>query len=170
MHEPEEAKKHFEAILEVDSGNKAAANQVVICQAKIREQKQKDKQLYSSIFEKMAENDRKVSGSEKWRFGWWSGGGQVELDVDLEKIDQEKREAEEEAKAARRKENQQFLKRYGGKNAPPKPLGRDGKPIYLPEDDDNDNNQSKNFKKSIRNELHELLLDLTNCVELIRNI
>ncbi|EFX66021.1 hypothetical protein DAPPUDRAFT_204206 [Daphnia pulex] len=58
IHEPEEAKKHFEAILQFDSNNKAAANQVVICNAKIREQREKDKKLYSSIFNKMAENDR----------------------------------------------------------------------------------------------------------------
>ncbi|KZS08950.1 Peptidyl-prolyl cis-trans isomerase FKBP4 [Daphnia magna] len=58
LHEPEEAKKHFEAILQFDSNNKAAANQVVICNAKIREQREKDKKLYSSIFNKMAENDR----------------------------------------------------------------------------------------------------------------
>ncbi|EFX81161.1 hypothetical protein DAPPUDRAFT_303608 [Daphnia pulex] len=58
IHEPEEAKKHFEAILQFDSNNKAAANQLVICNAKIREQREKDKKLYSSIFNKMAENDR----------------------------------------------------------------------------------------------------------------
>ncbi|XP_046632357.1 peptidyl-prolyl cis-trans isomerase FKBP4-like [Daphnia pulicaria] len=57
IHEPEEAKKHL-AILQFDSNNKAAANQVVICNAKIREQREKDKKLYSSIFNKMAENDR----------------------------------------------------------------------------------------------------------------
>ena len=62
IHEPEEAKKHFEAILQFDSNNKAAANQVVICNARIREQPVtvKDKKLYSSIFNKMAENDRQV--------------------------------------------------------------------------------------------------------------
>ncbi|XP_046451589.1 peptidyl-prolyl cis-trans isomerase FKBP4-like [Daphnia pulex] len=58
IHVPDEAKKHFEAILQFDSNNKAAANQVVICNAKIREQREKDKKLYSSIFNKMAENDR----------------------------------------------------------------------------------------------------------------
>jgi hypothetical protein len=62
IHEPEEAKKHFEAILHFDSNNKAAANQVVICNARIREQPVtvKDKKLYSSIFNKMAKNDRQV--------------------------------------------------------------------------------------------------------------
>jgi hypothetical protein len=60
IHEPEEAKKHFEAILQFDSNNKAAANQVVICNARIREQPVKDKKLYSSIFTKMAKNDRQV--------------------------------------------------------------------------------------------------------------
>lgn len=137
MHEPEEAKKHFEAILAVDANNKAAANQVVICQAKIREQRQKDKQLYSSIFNKMAENDRQVS--DQWRFGWWSEGGRggtVQLDVDLEQIEREKQAAIEESKAARRKENQDFLRRYGGKLRPPKPVSVNGKPFELKEEDD----------------------------------
>ena len=60
IHEPEEAKKRFEAILQFDSNNKAAANQVVICNARIREQREKDNKLHSSIFNKMAENDRQV--------------------------------------------------------------------------------------------------------------
>jgi hypothetical protein len=60
IHEPEEAKKRFEAILQFDSNNKAAANQVVICNARIREQPVKDKKLYPSIFNKMAENDRQL--------------------------------------------------------------------------------------------------------------
>lgn len=58
MNEPEEAKKKFEAIVAVDATNKAAANQVKVCESKIREERQKEKQLYSSIFNKMAENDR----------------------------------------------------------------------------------------------------------------
>jgi len=58
MHEPESAKKQFETILQSDSNNKAASNQVVICNARIREQHQKDKKLYSNIFNTMAENDR----------------------------------------------------------------------------------------------------------------
>jgi len=58
MHEPQSAKKQFETILQSDSSNKAASNQVVICNARIREQHQKDKKLYSNIFNTMAENDR----------------------------------------------------------------------------------------------------------------
>jgi FK506-binding protein 4/5 len=71
---PDEAKKHFEAILQFDSNNKAAANQVVICNAKIREQREKDKKLYSSIFNKMVEK-RSTGKRSEWRqmalYGWW---------------------------------------------------------------------------------------------------
>lgn len=137
MHEPEQAKKHFEAILEFDANNKAAHNQVVICNAKIREQREKDKKLYANIFNRMAEHDRQVSG--QWRFGWWDELGKgVQLDVDLEEVDREKRLAIEEARLARRKEHEDYLKRYGGKRAPPRPLGKDGKPLPLEEEEEDE--------------------------------
>lgn len=140
IHEPEEAKKNFEAILTFDPNNKAAANQVVICNAKIREQREKDKKLYSSIFNKMAENDRQVNEKNggKWRYGWWDEVGKgVQLDVNLEQIEREKQEAIEEVKANRRKDNEEFLKRYGGKLKPPKPVEVNGKPFELkPEEEE----------------------------------
>lgn len=141
MHEPEEAKKKFEAILQFDPNNKAAHNQVVICNAKIREQREKDKKLYANIFTKMAEHDRQVS--DQWRFGWWDEAGKgVQLDVDLEEVDREKQAAIEEAKEARRKEHREYLKRYGGK-APPRPLGKDGKPLQLADDEEEEQKTEK---------------------------
>jgi FK506-binding protein 4/5 len=50
LYEPEEAKKHFEAVLQFDSNIKAATNQMVIFKRKIFEQRETDKKLYSSIF------------------------------------------------------------------------------------------------------------------------
>jgi len=129
MNEPEEAKKKFEAIVAVDATNKAAANQVKVCESKIREERQKEKQLYSSIFNKMAENDRQVSG--QWRFGWWDESqSSVHLDVDLDEVEREKAERLAQAKAEKRKENEDFKRRYGGMR-PPVPKG-----LVLPKDDE----------------------------------
>jgi hypothetical protein len=47
INEPEKAKKHFEAILQFDSNNKAATNQMVFFKRKIYEQRETDKKLYS---------------------------------------------------------------------------------------------------------------------------
>lgn len=151
LHEPEEAKKNFESILSFDPNNKAAANQVVICNSKIREQREKDKKLYSSIFNKMAENDRQVSerNGGKWRYGWWDEmGKEVQLDVDLEQVEREKREAIEEVKANRRKENADFLKRYGGKIKPPKPVEVNGKPFEINDEDGEQGNVSEQMSNS----------------------
>jgi len=113
MHEPQSAKKQFETILQSDSSNKAASNQVVICNARIREQHQKDKKLYSNIFNTMAENDRLVSGKRNdWRFGWWDEAQKgVNLEVDLDQVEREKERILDEAKAARRLEREEYLKR-----------------------------------------------------------
>lgn len=113
MHEPELAKKQFETILQSDSNNKAASNQVVICNARIREQHQKDKKLYSNIFNTMAENDRLVSGKRNdWRFGWWDEAQKgVNLEVDLEQVEREKERVLEEARKARKLEREEYLKR-----------------------------------------------------------
>jgi len=113
MHEPEEAKKKFEAILQFDAKNKAASNQVVICIARIRQQHQQDKKLYSNIFNTMAENDRLVSGKRNdWRYGWWDEAQKgVNLDVDLEQVEREKQRVLDEAREARRLEREDYLKR-----------------------------------------------------------
>lgn len=144
LHEPEEAKKHFEAILQFDSNNKAAANQVVICNAKIREQREKDKKLYSSIFNKMAENDRQVSEREggKWLYGWWDEKAKgVQLDVDLSQVEREKQEAVEMLKAQRKKDNAEFFKRYGGRK--PNIVQVNGKPFNANKDDEDEGEQAQ---------------------------
>ena len=136
IHEPEEVKKHFEAILQFDSNNKAAANQVVICNAKIREQREKDKKLYSSIFNKMVENDRQVSEKNggQWLYGWWDESTKgVQLDVDLAQIERDKQEAVEQLKAERRKNQADFFKRYGGRK--PNIVSVNEKPLNLNEDE-----------------------------------
>jgi hypothetical protein len=144
IHEPEEAKKHFEAILQFDSNNKAAANQVVICNAKIREQREKDKKLYSSIFNKMAENNRQVSEKNggKWLYGWWDesmkGVQLPQLDVDLAQIERDKQEAVEQLKAERRKNQADFFKRYGGRK--PNIVSVNGKPLNLNGDEGEEDN------------------------------
>ena len=61
MGDPEEALKDFQACLDIDQGNKAARNQVIICQTKIKANKQKQKQLYGGMFDKFAKIDRAVS-------------------------------------------------------------------------------------------------------------
>jgi FK506-binding protein 4/5 len=59
--EPEIAKKDFETILQHEPNNKAAANQIKICNQKIKEQLSKEKQIYANMFEKFAKIDRQVS-------------------------------------------------------------------------------------------------------------
>jgi len=168
---PDEAKKHFEAILQFDSNNKAAANQVVICNAKIREQREKDKKLYSSIFNKMAENDRQVSEKNggKWLYGWWDESTKgVQLDVDLAQIERDKQEAVEQLKAERRKNQADFFKRYGGRK--PNIVSVNGKPLNLngdesEEDDDKSSSDQQNAEstKTPTESSHESSNDLRKC-------
>lgn len=113
MHEPEEAKKNFEAILQFDPNNKAASNQVVICTSRIKEQREKDKKLYANIFNRMAESDRKVGGNA-WRFGWWDEAEKgVQAEVDLAEIDRQKDLSAREARRNKREEWEKLLKRKG---------------------------------------------------------
>lgn len=60
----EEALQDFEKILEIEPQNKAAANQVIVCKATIRKQKQKEKQMYANMFDKFAKHDTEVKGGE----------------------------------------------------------------------------------------------------------
>jgi hypothetical protein len=174
IHEPEEAKKHFEAILQFDSNNKAAANQVVICNAKIREQREKNKKLYSSIFNKMAENNRQVSEKNggKWLYRWWDesmkGVQLPQLDVDLAQIERDKQEAVEQLKAERRKNQADFFKRYGGRK--PNIVSVNEKPLNLNEDEGekDDDKSSSNHQNAESTETptessHESSNDLRKC-------
>lgn len=110
---------------------------MVICNAKIREQREKDKKLYSGIFNKMAENDRQVNEKNggKWLYGWWNETSKgVKLDVDLAQVEREKQEAVSLIKANRRKENANFFKRYGGRK--PNIVEVNGKPFNVNKDDE----------------------------------
>jgi FKBP-type peptidyl-prolyl cis-trans isomerase len=59
LNDYELAKGDFETVLKIDPGNKAAANQIVICNQKIKIQNEKDKKLYSNMFRKFSEPDNK---------------------------------------------------------------------------------------------------------------
>ncbi|GFG28965.1 hypothetical protein Cfor_02299, partial [Coptotermes formosanus] len=60
LGEPEKAKVDFEAVLKMDSNNKAAANHIVVCNKEIKEQKVREKKIYANMFEKFAQRDREV--------------------------------------------------------------------------------------------------------------
>lgn len=44
----------------MEPGNKAAANQVIICKQKLKESKNKEKKLYANMFTKLTANDKEV--------------------------------------------------------------------------------------------------------------
>lgn len=64
LGDADKAEADFQQVVELDPGNKAAANQIIICRDTIKKQKQKEKQLYANMFEKFAEKDREVKGGE----------------------------------------------------------------------------------------------------------
>ena len=61
MNEPDLAKVDFEGVLKIEPNNKAASNQVLICNQKIKEQKKNEKKIYANMFEKFAEIDKQVA-------------------------------------------------------------------------------------------------------------
>jgi len=60
MGEPERAKADFEAVLRLAPDNKAAANSLVLCNNKIKDQRKREKMIYANMFEKFAQKDREV--------------------------------------------------------------------------------------------------------------
>lgn len=60
LAEPELAKQDFEAVVALSPENKAAHNSIITCNAQIKEQKKKEKQIYANMFEKFAQKDREV--------------------------------------------------------------------------------------------------------------
>lgn len=56
----EEAISDFKAVLEVDPENKAAKNQIVIANHKIKQIREREKQTYAGMFQKFAAIDAKV--------------------------------------------------------------------------------------------------------------
>lgn len=56
----DDAIKDFNQVLEIDPNNKAAKNQITICQHKIKKLKEAEKKMYAGMFAKFAEMDAKV--------------------------------------------------------------------------------------------------------------
>ena len=50
----------FKQVLQVNSFNRAARSQILICQHKIREHHERDKKIYANMFQRFAEHDAKV--------------------------------------------------------------------------------------------------------------
>jgi len=53
----ESALADFKAVLEIDPENKAARQQLVVASNKLREQRQKEKEAYAGMFDKLARMD-----------------------------------------------------------------------------------------------------------------
>uniref|UniRef100_A0A2R5LG15 peptidylprolyl isomerase n=1 Tax=Ornithodoros turicata TaxID=34597 RepID=A0A2R5LG15_9ACAR len=69
------ALKDFEQVLKVDANNKAARNQLSICQTKLSQELQREKQFYKSIFDKMAARSKAESRSDApIETGVWNNG------------------------------------------------------------------------------------------------
>lgn len=58
---PELAIKDFQAVVDIEPKNTAAANQVIICNNLIKKDLAKEKKLYANMFEKFAKEDQQVS-------------------------------------------------------------------------------------------------------------
>lgn len=50
----------FKKVLELEPNNKAAQNQLAICQKVLKEQLQKEKKIYANMFDKFAKMDTQV--------------------------------------------------------------------------------------------------------------
>lgn len=57
---PETAVKDFEAVLKVEPKNVAAAKQITICNALIKQNIAREKKLYANMFDKFAQADKQV--------------------------------------------------------------------------------------------------------------
>lgn len=70
------AKKDFQAVLNIDSNNKAAHNQILNCNNKIKAQLDKERQTYLNMFEKFAKQDlenMKKNQNGSMTTGVWMG-------------------------------------------------------------------------------------------------
>ena len=67
LNDCESAKLDFEKSLELEPDNKAAKNKVVICQQRIKAQKEKEKKTFANMFDKFAEIDKKREALDKLR-------------------------------------------------------------------------------------------------------
>ena len=60
LHDYEEAVADFKAVLEIEPSNKAAKNQLILCQQKLKQIKESEKKKYAGMFQKFADIDTKV--------------------------------------------------------------------------------------------------------------
>ncbi|XP_052066110.1 peptidyl-prolyl cis-trans isomerase FKBP4-like isoform X3 [Mytilus californianus] len=66
VHDHESAKADYEKVLEYEPENKAAKNQIVICEQKLKQFREKEKHIYAGMFNKFAERDsRNVKASDE---------------------------------------------------------------------------------------------------------
>jgi len=93
LNDCEAAKLDFEKSLELEPDNKAAKNKVVICQQKIKKQKEKEKRTFANMFDKFAEIDKKKEALEKQRrpdamnnIDQWNSGGDAGIASDPNSI------------------------------------------------------------------------------------
>lgn len=61
IKEAEDAKKDFFRVLELEPDNKAAKQQIAVCDRLIKQHKERERQVYSRMFEKFAQSDTAVS-------------------------------------------------------------------------------------------------------------
>ena len=67
MKDYERALEDFSSVLQFDPENKSARQQLVIASNKLREQRQKEKQMYAGMFDKLAQMDKqKVSPTSSY--------------------------------------------------------------------------------------------------------
>ncbi|XP_031587069.1 peptidyl-prolyl cis-trans isomerase FKBP4 [Oreochromis aureus] len=92
MNEFEKARDDFQKVLQLYPANKAAKNQVLLCQKRIKEQHEKDKRIYANMFQKFAERDSKKE-AEKGK------SESVENGDDAMEVENGEKEAGGEAKA-----------------------------------------------------------------------
>ncbi|ALC38323.1 FK506-bp2 [Drosophila busckii] len=58
INELDDALEDFQKVIQLEPGNKAAANHVVICKQKIKQNKDKEKKLYANMFTKLAAGNK----------------------------------------------------------------------------------------------------------------
>ncbi|KAK3570455.1 hypothetical protein QTP86_019447 [Hemibagrus guttatus] len=64
MKEFDRARGDFQRVVQLYPTNKAAKNQVLLCQKYLKEQHEKDKRLYANMFQKFAERDAKKEAEQ----------------------------------------------------------------------------------------------------------
>lgn len=71
-NEYKEALLDFQKVLELETTNKAAQNQIQICKLKIKEANDKEKKIYANMFTKLAAADKEVDIPTETECGEWT--------------------------------------------------------------------------------------------------